>query len=63
MRIFLWRNCNLSRFKLKLAHPHAVTLISAYLSDRNESRGITVSLVSVLAIVGFALYLGKVLYA
>ena len=38
-----------------------VTLISAYLSDRHESRGITVALVSVLAVVGFALYLGNVL--
>ena len=35
-----------------------VTLISAYLSDRHESRGITVALVSVLAVGGFALYLG-----
>jgi len=35
-----------------------VTLISAYLSDRYESRGITVALVSLLAVVGYALYLG-----
>ena len=41
----------------------AVTLISAYLSDRYESRGITVALVSVIAVVGFALYLGNVLFA
>jgi len=34
-----------------------VTLISAYLSDRYELRGITVALVSVLAVIGFALYL------
>jgi hypothetical protein len=40
-----------------LASP--VTLISAYLSDRYESRGITVALVSVLAVGGFALYLGN----
>ena len=38
-----------------------VTLISAYFSDRYESRGITVSLVSVLAVVGFALFLGNLL--
>ena len=42
-----------------LASP--VTLISAYLSDRYEARGITVALVSVLAVVGFALFLGNVL--
>ena len=42
-----------------LASP--VTLISAYLSDRYESRGKSVALVSVLAVVGYALYLGKVL--
>ena len=42
-----------------LASP--VTLISAYLSDRYESRGITVALVSMLAVIGFALYLGNVL--
>jgi predicted MFS family arabinose efflux permease len=35
-----------------------VTVISACLSDRYESRGITVALVSVLAVVGFAVYLG-----
>ena len=40
-----------------------VTLISAYLSDRYKSRGITVALISALAVVGFALYLGNVLYA
>ena len=36
-----------------------VTLISAYLSDRYESRGITIVLISLLGIAGFALYLGK----
>ena len=50
---FIWRN--LSRLMHPLALP--VTLISAYFSDRYESRGITVALVSVLAVVGFALYL------
>ena len=40
-----------------------VTLISAYFSDRYESRGITVALVSVLAVVGFALYLGNLFIA
>jgi len=35
-----------------------VTLLSAYLSDRYESRGKTIALVSVLAVVGYALYLG-----
>ena len=40
-----------------------MTLISAYLSDHYESRGITVSLVSVLAVVGFALFLGNVFCA
>jgi MFS family permease len=44
-----------------LASP--VTIISAYLSDRYESRGITVALVSMLAVVGFALYLGNDLCA
>jgi MFS family permease len=38
-----------------------VTLFSAYLSDHYESRGITIALTSVLAVVGFALYLGNVL--
>jgi hypothetical protein len=41
----------------------SVTLISAYLSDHYESRGITIALTSVLAVVGFALYLGNVLCA
>jgi hypothetical protein len=46
-------------YALRLAS--AVTLISAYLSDRYESRGITAALVSLLAVVGYALYLGNVL--
>ena len=37
-----------------------VTLISGYLSDRYESRGVTIALVSVLAVIGFAIYLGNV---
>ena len=36
-----------------------VTIISAFWSDRYESRGITTALISLLAVVGFALYLGK----
>jgi hypothetical protein len=36
-----------------------VTIISAFLSDRYESRGITAALISLLAVVGFALYLGN----
>ena len=39
----------------------AVTLTSAYLSDRYESRGMTVALFSLLAVVGYALYLGNIL--
>jgi len=34
-----------------------VTLFSAYLSDHYESRGITIALTSLLAVVGFALFL------
>ena len=57
---FLW--CNLSSYiKIYAPLPSPVTLISAYLSDRYESRGITVALVTVLAVAGFALYLGNVL--
>jgi hypothetical protein len=53
-----WRNLS------KLMHRvPPVTLTSAYLSDRYESRGITIALLSVLAVVGFALYLGNVLCA
>ena len=40
-----------------------MTLTSAYLSDRYESRGVTVALVTVVAVVGFSLYLGNVLCA
>ena len=39
-----------------------VTLLAAFFSDRYESRGITAALVSMLAVIGFSLYLGKVLY-
>jgi len=35
-----------------------VTLFASFLSDRYESRGITAALVSMLAVAGFALYLG-----
>ena len=38
-----------------------VTLIAAFLSDRYESRGITAAIVSMLSVVGFALFLGNVL--
>jgi len=34
-----------------------VTIISAFLSDRYESRGITTALISLIAVAGFALYL------
>jgi len=40
-----------------------VTLISAYWSDRHQSRGITIVVTSVLAVIGFALYLSKVFCA
>ena len=43
--------------------PHSfllVTLFSAFCSDRYKSRGITIALVSLLAVIGFALYLGKI---
>jgi hypothetical protein len=53
----------LQPIKTYALHASPVTLISAYLSDRYESRGIAVALVSVLAVVGFALYLGNVLFA
>ena len=39
-----------------------VTLLAAFFSDRYESRGITAALISMLAVVGFSLYLGKVPY-
>jgi predicted MFS family arabinose efflux permease len=35
-----------------------VTIISAFWSDRYESRGITTALISLLGVAGFALYLG-----
>jgi hypothetical protein len=38
-----------------------VTLMTAFLSDRYESRGITAATVTMLAVAGFALYLGNVL--
>ena len=38
-----------------------VCLLTAFLSDRSESRGITAALVSMLAVVGFSLYLGNLL--
>jgi hypothetical protein len=38
-----------------------VTLLSAFLSDRYESRGITLALISTLGVAGFALFLGNVL--
>jgi hypothetical protein len=38
----------------------AVTLISAFLSDRYATRGIVISLVSILAVAGFALFLSNV---
>jgi hypothetical protein len=37
----------------------SVTLLAAFLSDRYESRGITAALVTMLAVTGFSLYLGK----
>ena len=39
-----------------------VTLLTAFCSDRYESRGITAALVSMLAVAGFSLYLGNVFY-
>ena len=36
-----------------------VTIISAFWSDRYESRGITTALISLLGVGGFALYLGN----
>ena len=39
-----------------------VTLLTAFFSDRYESRGITAALVSMLAVVGFSIYLGNVPY-
>ena len=62
---------SLVRFYKKIAQPmrtyallaSEVTLISAYLSDRYESRGMAVALVSLLAVVGYALYLGNILCA
>ena len=37
-----------------------VTIIPAFWSDHYESRGITTALISLLAVVGFALYLGNI---
>ena len=39
----------------------SVTLLTAHLSDRYESRGIIAALNAMLAVAGFALYLGNVL--
>jgi len=36
-----------------------VMLISAYLSDRYQSRGIATALVATLAVVGYSIYFGK----
>jgi len=36
-----------------------VMLISAYLSDRYQSRGIAIALVATLAVAGYSIYLGK----
>ena len=36
------------------------TLITAFLSDHYESRGVTVATVSMISVAGFALYLGNV---
>jgi hypothetical protein len=53
----------LKRFILYFPFPPGflflVTIFSAFWSDRYESRGITTALISLLAVVGFALYLGK----
>jgi MFS family permease len=38
-----------------------VTLITAFLSDHYELRGITAAIVSMLSVAGFALFLGNVL--
>ncbi|KAF7982450.1 hypothetical protein HWV62_28599 [Athelia sp. TMB] len=35
----------------------AVTLITAYLSDRYKSRGVPIALISLLAVIGYAIYL------
>ena len=36
-----------------------MTIISAFWSDRYESRGVTTALISLLAVAGFALFLGN----
>ena len=40
-----------------------VTIIAAFCSDRYKSRGITTALISLLAVVGFALFLGNIFCA
>ena len=61
---FLGENCltwyYLTRLIRLLIPP--VTLLTAFCSDRYESRGITAALVSMLAVAGFSLYLGNVFY-
>ena len=49
-----------SLFEVYSPFGSAVTLTAALLSDRYAARGIVISLVSIFAVAGFALFLSKV---
>lgn len=40
---------------------YTVTLISAYLSDRFDSRAIPIAIISTLAVIGYAVYFSQFL--
>ena len=49
----------LSRLIFSLSLVALVTIISAFWSDRYESRGVTTALIALLAVAGFSLFLGN----
>ena len=57
------RNVSFMANSLPLLLVTLVTIMSAFLSDRYESRGITTVLISLLSVSGFALYLGNIICA
>ena len=57
------RNISIMANSLPLLLVTLVTIISAFLSDHYESRGITTVLISLFSISGFALYLGNIICA
>lgn len=42
-----------------MLNAQSVTLITAYLSDRYKKRGIPAAILSLLAVIGYAIYLSK----